>query len=342
MKHLFLTLIFLTTVFGFESFNYVNKNYKITSEQVLKETYFTKISPYFYEHKLNYFKAFDGLKIAYRIFKVPHAKAIIVISSGRTEGMLKYQELIYDLNQNGYSVYIHDHRGQGNSDRLLSDTQIGHVNKFDDYVKDLHQFVETIVPLGKKRILLGHSMGGAIASLYAEKYQNDFNALVLSSPMHQPDLVSSSMSNFACELIEKRKNDIDRYIVGEKSYDDSSKNFDENLLTHSKVRYEISKIAFDIEPKAKLGGPSVRWVSEACRGSAQSVVNAGNIKIPVLLLQAGEDQIVNKKPQEVFCENVGSNCKAYTLEGAYHELLVEKDSIRERVLTAVLDFISKI
>ena len=342
MKYILINLFFITNLFSFESFNYINKNYEITSEDVLKEIYFTKISPYFYKHKLKYFKSFDGLSIAYRIFLVPNAKGIIVISSGRTEGMVKYQELIYDLTKNGYSVYINDHRGQGNSERLLKDPQIGHVNKFGNYVKDMHTFVKTFIPKGKKRILLGHSMGGAIASLYVEQYQHDFNALVLSSPMHQPDLIGSALTNLACELVEKRKYDIDRYVIGEKSYDASKHDFDKTLLTHSKIRYEISKIAFDIEPKTKIGGPSVRWVSEGCKGSAKSVLNARNIKIPVLLLNAGEDKIVNKEPQEAFCKNIGKHCTAYTMDGAYHELFVEKDSIREKVLTAVLDFISKI
>ena len=54
-----------------------------------------------------------GVKIRYRIFERSSQKAAVVISSGRTECMFKYDETIYDLYQKGYSVYIHDHRGQG-------------------------------------------------------------------------------------------------------------------------------------------------------------------------------------------------------------------------------------
>ncbi|MDF1882431.1 alpha/beta fold hydrolase [Sulfurimonas sp. SAG-AH-194-C21] len=235
-----------------------------------------------------------------------------------------------------------DHRGQGNSQRLLKDKQLGHVVDFENYVKDMKQFVSLYVPREKKRILIGYSMGGAIASLYVEQNPNDFNALVLSSPMHQPDILFSSITNVACEVVALRKRDIDRYIIGEKSYDDSEHNFDANPLTHSKIRYEVSKIAFDIEPSAKLGGPSVRWLNQACKGSAKSVEEASKIKIPVLLLQAQNDVIVNKEAQNIFCKNVGKSCKGYQIDGAYHELFVEKDTIREKALTAVLDFISKI
>lgn len=339
MKTLLFSLLISLNLLGFQSYNYVNKNYKVTSSQELKRNYFSKISTHFYAQELKYFNSFDGLKIAYRIFKVKNAKANILISSGRTEGMLKYQEFIYDLNRNGYSVYILDHRGQGNSERLLKDPQIGHVNKFEDYVKDMHLFVQKFVPKQTKRVLVGHSMGGAIASLYVEEYTHDFSMLILSSPMHQPDLISSAITNLACNVFENRKHDIDRYAIGEKSYGESLEPFEENLLTHSKIRYEITDIAFDIEPKTKIGGPSVRWVKEACLGSAKSVQNASKIEISVLLLQAGDDQIVNAEPQEDFCRNAAEHCKAYTLEGAYHELFVEKDSIRNSVMTALFSFI---
>jgi len=342
VKNLLLLFFLTANLFGFESFNYINKNYKLTSQTELKANYFTIISPYYYAKKIQYFKSFDGLNIAYKIFEVKDAKASIVISSGRTEGMLKYQELIYDLNQNGYSVYIYDHRGQGNSDRLLEDTQIGHIVKFENYVLDMHQFVTNIVKKNKKLILLGHSMGGAIASLYAEKYPYDFDALVLSSPMHQPDIIAPSISSFVCNLIEIRDSNVDRYIVGGNSYDDHDRVFEKNILTHSKIRYEISKIAFEIEPKAKIGAPSLRWVQEACLGSAKSVQNANKIRIPTLLIHAQNDKVVNAKPQKEFCENAGVYCRGIQIDDAYHELLVEEDQMREKTLTAILDFISTI
>ena len=342
MKAILFLISFTLSSFAFESFEYVDKNYKITSEEELSKNYSSTISPYFYNKKINYFMSFDNLKIAYKIFTVKDAKANIVISSGRTEGMLKYQELIYDLNRNGYSVYILDHRGQGYSQRLLSDSQVGHVGKFIDYVNDMHKFVTTYVDKDRKMILIGHSMGGAIASLYVEKYTHDFDGVVLSSPMHQPALLGESFTGAVCDIFELRKRDLDRYIVGEKSYDESSHIFTDNLLTHSKERYEISKKAYAKEPATKIGGPSVRWVKEACLASARSVENASQIQIPLLLLQAGDDKIVNKEPQALFCENSKDYCQAYTIKGAYHELFVEKHILRKRVLTAVFKFIAKI
>jgi len=342
MKIILLTLLLLTTLFSFQSFNNINKKYKFTSEKDLHKVYIPLISAHFYKQKCQYFYTKDNLKIAYKIFLVKNAKATIVISSGRTEGMIKYQELIYDLNQNGYNIYILDHRGQGYSSRMLKDTQIGHVNNFFDYVEDMNYFVNKLVKKDKKLILLGHSMGGAIASLYVETYPTDFNALVLSSPMHQPELLSKSMTNIVCSLVEKRKTNIDKYILGKNNYEKSELSFEKNILTHSKERYELADMAYQKEPETKIGGPSVNWVAQACLWSQASVDMAHKIKIPVLLLQAGEDKVVNDQPQKEFCKNSKGLCKGYKIDGAYHELFIEKDSIREKALTAVLDFISKI
>jgi lysophospholipase len=343
MKKLFLSVLFYSvSLWSFENYHYVNKNYKITQEKELETLFTTKIHPHFLDAQLHYFSSFDGLKIAYKIFKVKDPKATIVISNGRTEGMVKYQELIYDFNQNGYNVYILDHRGQGYSERLLQNKQIGYVEDFLDYVKDLRIFVKTIVKKHKKMILLGHSMGGAIASLYVEMYKKDFQALVLSSPMHQPELLTKGLSNTMCKLLRKRQRDTARYIIGEKSYDEGFKNFQDNLLTHSKIRYNLSNRIYSLEPNTKLGGPSVHWVSEACRCSRMSIDLANNIKIPILLLQASNDKIVNLEPQNEFCRQSQNYCQGLSFEGAYHELLIEKDPIRNKVLSAIFNFIAKI
>ncbi|QOP44981.1 alpha/beta fold hydrolase [Sulfurimonas paralvinellae] len=342
MKTLLFLLLLVNSLFGFEYWQYVDKHYKFTTQKELQKKYKTVISPYFQSHKLHFFSTPENIKIAYKIFKVKHAKAVIVISSGRSEGMVKYQELIYDLNRNGYSVYILDHRGQGYSQRLLPDTKIGYVESFFHYVDDLKFFVENYVPKDKKRVLLGHSMGGTIASLYAEVYPHDFSALILYSPMHQPNLILPVMSTLLCDLMEKKKRNLSNYIVGTASYDITKQNFDENDLTHSKIRYEIMQQAYRDEPQTKIGGPSVKWVQEACKWSKIAVENASLIQIPTLLLQGEKDQVVNADAQEEFCKNAHSHCHGYTIKGAYHELYIEKDGMRQKALSAILDFISKI
>jgi lysophospholipase len=72
-----------------------------------------------------------------------------------------------------------------------------------------------------------------------------------------------------------------------------------------------------------------------------SIELADHIEIPVLLLQAQEDKVVNLEPQEEFCKRA-KMCKGVKIEDAYHEMLIEKDIVRNKALSAILDFISKI
>ena len=318
------------------------REYKFTSEQELQKIYSSTISSHFYKQKLHYFSTTNALKIAYKIFPAKNAKATIVIASGRAESMLKYKELIYDLNQNSYSVYILDHRGQGYSDRLLDDSQLGHIDDFFDYVLDLKYFVKRIVPKDKKMILFAHSMGGTVASLYAQTYKRDFDALVLHSPMHQPTLLSNYLVGFVCHLAQKYKTNPYSYVFTKRSYDDTKHEFEGNRFTHSKIRFELTKSSYEKEPRTKVGGPSTHWLAQACIWSKASVQNADKIEIPILLLQAGDEMVVNNKAQEEFCENAAQKCQLKRFEGAYHEMFVEKDSIRKEVLSEMLDFISKI
>ncbi len=342
MKIVLTFFFILTTLFGFQSYNYIDKHFKFTTEAELAKKYPTIISPYFYAHKLHYFTTIDNIHIAYKIFLVKHAKANIVIASGRTEGMVKYQELIYDLNQNGYNVYILDHRGQGYSDRLVKDRQLGYVESFFHYVDDLKFFVDNCLPKKKKRVLLSHSMGGAIASLYMEVYPHDFNGLILCSPMHQPDLLLPSMSSFLCEIMESRTKNLQRYVAGTASYNIEKYAFNKNDLTHSKIRFKIMKKAYKKEPETIIGGPSLKWLQEACKWSKISVEQAGLIRVPTLLLSPSDDDVVTREAEEKFCKNATGFCQGYSIEGAYHELFIEKDKYREKALTAILKFITKI
>jgi len=319
------------------------KEYAVTSVSQLQQKYISVITPHFDKVPLRYFQAADGTKIAYKIFKIPHPKAQIVIVSGRTESMLKYKELIYDLTHNGYSVYIVDHRGQGFSQRALQDMQIGHVQDFYTYVDDLKYFVENFVPRKPKRILLAHSMGGAIASLYIEHYKHDFDGAVLSSPMHQPGDINAIFHKKMCSILNTRRSDFNRYAPFTSSYDTQDKSFKNNHLTHSRVRYDIALAENEKYPQTKIGGPSLQWVAQACRWSAISIKDAKKIMIPVLLLQATKDSVVSTKAQERFCQNIKkSHCELVKIDRAYHEIFIEKDKYRTKALSEILDFLSRV
>jgi lysophospholipase len=276
--------------------------------------------------------------------------------------MIKYQEVIHDLVSAGYSVYILDHRGQGFSERIALD-QVGHVDRFNDYVDDLKMFIDRVVRPSRDRIrtlggggplplfLLAHSMGGCIASLYLETYPDDFDAAVLCSPMHRPSTTDlpEDIVKYAEEII-KHLIDTKNVLGKEKEFapkkgpylDEPYERLDPKTkaLTHSKDRFEWVRSLYKRCPEVTVGGPSNQWVVEAIRAAKRAREDAGRIKIPVLLLQAGEDAIVEPDGQRIFQKNLGpGRCKLVPIAGAYHELLIECDEYRNRVLQEILAFL---
>ncbi len=161
-----------------------------SQEPTFKEHIKNVVEKWWQQVNLGEFTGVDDIRINYASFYLDENKRDLVISPGRCESFFKYKELCYDFSQQGYNIYILDHRGQGTSQRILSNKHKGYVQKFDHYAQDLYTFIDTVVISNKSSnlstkppYLLAHSMGGAIALRMLELYPNSIQAALLSSPM---------------------------------------------------------------------------------------------------------------------------------------------------------------
>ncbi len=214
------------------------------SEQYLADARDAEILS-FYKAQLEFgrFTGKGGVVLGYAKYEITDEKGALIISNGRTEFLVKYAELIFDLRKTGFSIYIMDHRGQGVSSRMLEDSRKGHVESFDDYVNDFTMFIDHVVNLRphKKRIILAHSMGGAIAVLYAAKHPDDVHGLILSAPMLQ---INTWLVPESVVFLFARSFNLfgfgDAYVPGGANYEQYGF-FPGNKLTHSQVRFAIAK-----------------------------------------------------------------------------------------------------
>lgn len=327
----------------------IDNRYGLIPQTELPERYRREVEPFWSKvgQGGTFTSSVGGLRIAYMTFVNPQEKAAIVISSGRTESYVKYKELVFDLYRLGYSVYIHDHRGQGFSQRLLDDPQKGHVEHFDDYVADLDQFVREVVKKQphRKLLLLAHSMGGAIATRYVELHPEVFDAAALSSPMHAPNAKILVSADTSCAWFKTSAKLCRDCYAGLKARPYSPQPYEGNEYTWSAERYTIFRNAYQQDTLVQLGGPTRQWVAEACAASQMMVQEAGRIRRPVLVLQAGQDTAVMPEAQNEFCaalqKSTGQGCwrnGPIRFEGARHELFIETDVFRVPALNAILDF----
>lgn len=265
-----------------------------------------------------------------------HSDKVIVIVNGRIESYYKYQELFFDLINQGYHIYALDHRGQGMSQRLTADLEMGYVDQFDDYVTDLHTFINDIVkPQGyRHHYLLGHSMGGTVSSLLLARYPKLIDRAALSAPMHGI-YFKPSLRPFAEPLA--RFNDylhrLPTYAPGQRPY--YSKPFANNPLTHSEIRFQWFKTLYQQQPQLRLGGASNRWVWQSIAAARESLTIAKNITTPTLVLQGSADRIVDNQAHDLFCQQIPHYSQLITITDARHELLFESDQYRNIALTAI-------
>ena len=338
IKLLFITLVLVSCSASLKTINDTDNKYKLTTEKDLQIIeYSNKIDAFYDTGKEGIFNGKENVKIYYKIFKQKYnEKAAIVISSGRTEAAIKYKELIYDLYNNGYSIYIHDHRGQGLSGRMLKNHDMGYVKEFQFYIDDLKTFYDNYVKINKHNniFLMAHSMGGAIGMSYLEQYPNDFKAAAFSSPM-------LGLPPPTCTAVKVLESKEPKYVMGGTNYQDDSVKFEDNTLTHSQIRYKRILKAFNETTDARLGSATYQWVVKSCKQFKYIFDNADKIQTPLLLFSAADEKIVDPNSHKEFIkklEKLKKDANGFIVPKAMHELYIERDKARINVLTKILDF----
>ncbi|OBR45258.1 MULTISPECIES: alpha/beta fold hydrolase [Aeromonas] len=325
----------------------VNNPYQLTPETDVATLHQQTLPDFWRQHAVEgAFKGKDGVTIRYAALRQAKVDRAILIVNGRVESYLKYQELAWDLWRQGYSLYLIDHRGQGLSDRLLADPEKGYVDQFDDYVLDLKQFHDEVIAQDQpaKLFLLAHSMGGAISARYLERWPGDIEAAVLSSPMMGINL--GGLPKWLAKGLAATIGTVGGWL-GEPPYGPGqgpyeSHDFADNGLSHSEARYQAFRELYEQRPQIKLGGATAHWIYQGLTGADAAVAEAGAIKTPLLLLQAGDDGVVDNAAQDAFCAL--ARCeggKPLRIEGAWHELFMEADPQRQAALNATLAFFAR-
>jgi len=279
----------------------------------------------------------DGIRI-----RVGHWRAempergTVLMFPGRTEYIEKYISVASEMTARGFAMLAIDWRGQGLADRLLEDRQIGHVEHFSDYQKDIAAALRVARELDLPRPfhLLGHSMGGAIG-LRAVMEGLPVQSCAFSAPMwdiYMPGWkrpVATAIANIGTFLGQGNRpmpnTKGQSYVLIQE--------FEGNLLTTDPEMYQMLREQLQAHPELGLGGPSIRWMYEALR-EARALAARASPDITCLTFLGSLEAIVDPSAIKQRMQEWPRGELAL-LDGASHEVLLETPTIRAHVFDRI-------
>jgi lysophospholipase len=288
-------------------------------------------------------KTSDGVSLRFARWPPPPGrKGTVCVLHGRAEFIEKYFETVRDLRARGFAVATFDWRGQGLSDRRLSDRQKGYVRDFSQYTTDLDAFMQQVVlpDCPPPIYALAHSMGGAVAIRACHSGSRWFDRVVLSAPMIAlPSGHLSAMAGPLARLVRLLGRG-SASIPTSSAYTGGTDNFLGNVLTSDPVRYARNAAVLEEEPALSLGAPTVAWTDAALRQMKRfrSPGYGGHVRQPMLLVAAARDEIVSTPAIEEFGMHLLAG-HHLILGGSRHEILQEQDRYRSQFWAAFDAFV---
>lgn len=260
------------------------------------------------------FSGVRGVPIAHREW-LPDSepRGSVVIAHGINEHGGRYAHVAERFNRDGWLVGAPDHRGHG-----LSGGRRAAVERFDDWVTDLHRYIaEVLVAAPRPLFLVGHSLGGLIATVYALRHAETLDGLVLSSPSVLPPPVSAAalragrvLSRWAANLpvVSLRLDAVSRDPGVVRAYRD--------------------------DPLVHLGRVRARTGTEILTAIDEVRRDIGRLRMPLLCVQGTVDRLVDPGSARWVEEHAGSEDHTLRIyDGLYHEVFNEPE--RDAVLDDV-------
>ncbi len=231
--------------------------------------------------------------------------AILLVVHGLAEHSGRYMNLVNHFVPKGYAVYSLDLRGHGRSDGLR-----GYVERFTYYLDDLKTFSDTVRSRHRdsKVFVVGHSMGGTIATAYTVQHQGEFDGLILSGVLLRVGTSTSPVLIAAARILSLLMPKIGVAVL-----DASAISQDESVVD----AYVNDPLVYRGKIRARLGIELIRMTKKLPNEMSE-------IRLPILIMHGTADRLSAPKGSEMLYERLNSKDKTLKLyDGFYHEIFNE-------------------
>jgi lysophospholipase len=277
--------------------------------------------------------AVDGVRLRTARWIPPSPVGTVAVLGGRGEFIEKYFEVIAELAARGFAVAAMDWRGQGGSQRSLPDARKGHVDDFVHFERDLDALVEQILERECPRpwFALCHSMGASVLLRLAGRERFPFERLVLTSPMIAVKGVKHRGRAASLLALFDSLGMGSAYAPGGGGKTQWLSRFEGNVFTSDEKRFARIAEVVAASPELTLDGPTIRWARAAFRHmrSLEDPKPRSRPSPPILIVAAGSDRVTDTEAAERFASRLAT-ARFVVIDGAQHEILIERDEVRAR------------
>jgi len=266
------------------------------------------------------FAGVGGIRIVYDVW-TPDTEpcGIVVLAHGYGEHARRYDHVARRFGASGLLTYALDHRGHGRSGGKR--VRVRHMSEFVDDFRTLAEIATAEHP-GLPRIVLGHSMGGAIVVAYGARYPDSYDLMVLSGPA----IAAHTGVSRAKALLGKAVGSVlpDRPI---EQIDPDAVSSDPDVV----AEYKADPLVYRGKIPAGIG-KALLVVGE------EMPALAARITAPLLVVHGEHDTLVAAAGSERLVKCVSSrDVELKVYPKLYHEVFNEPE--RDRVLDDVSDWI---
>ncbi len=286
--------------------------------------------------------SFDGTHLNYYTATPDNPKAAVVFVHGMAEFWPKYYEYGWNLYRAGFRIFFIEHRGHGYSEGKCKEPDLIYIDDYNTYVEDLKCFMDKVVvkeTKGLPLLALAHSMGGAIASRFIEKYPDYFKAAVLSSPM-----IKMKAGNVS-PLIVMVLRIYAKLFRKEKTLAPNQKHFNPNppietSSAKSKPRFEYQLSLRRKDDHYQASASTLGWALASIKVHDDIIRHADKIRIPVTIMTAGNDHLIDPLGYDEIAERV-PQAQFIHYENSRHEVFNADEITRKKYFADVIHVLTQ-
>ncbi len=260
--------------------------------------------------------ASDGTRLALYGWPGEPKRGTVLIVHGLGEHAGRYAHVAAWFAARGFATVAYDHRGHGRSEGAR-----GAIPTPNALIDDLAAVVTALRPKQGRFILLGHSMGGAIAAEYVARRIRSADLLILSSPALKARLSLLDRAQLAVGLALlpslAQSNKLD--VTGIAHDPATVQAYLDDPLVHDRITARLAKSILDAGEVALAAAP--KWST------------------PTLLVYGGSDRLVDPAGSDAFAASAPREVvESKRFAALYHEILNE-GALAAPVFTRIEEFL---